>query len=132
MGWWQPCLGLLPLLSLFSNRTQPGLSGEDQSGNTAQAAGEAALALPNEATGGVVWKKGIRLLGSHTEPGGPPRGWRVESVVTSGASGDGPGPGVRAGAGGPEPGPAGTAAEAAETPGVAGEVGQALPEVKDA
>lgn len=77
-------------------------------------------------------ENGIRLLGSRTGPGGPPRGWRIESVVTSGASRDGPGPGVRTGAGGPEPRPAGTAEAGSRTPEEAGGAGLAVPEAMGA
>lgn len=100
--------GAPPLLSPTQHR--------DQSGNTARAAEEHGPREPQM----VVGKMGIRLLGSHMGPGGL-SGWRIESVVTAGASRDGQGPG-----------PAGTAAEAPGAPGVAGGVEGAPPEVRDA
>lgn len=112
LGWWWPCLGLR--LCWAKGSTQPGhleTSPATQLGRQEPGPGEPQM---------VVRQTGIRLLGSHTGPGGL-SGWRIESVVTAGAS-----------RGGPGPGPTGTAAEAAGAPGVAGGAGEDPPEARGA
>ena len=107
------------------NHERPGLSGEGLWPVLA-------TQVPSTATPRVVQKPGIRLQGSRMGPGGPPQGWRTESVVTSGACRAGPLPGVRAGADGPAPGPAGSAAAGSGAPGGAGGAEQAGPGVTGA
>lgn len=122
--------GLLPLLSLRSHRQEPSGSGDLQP-VWLQSEAALALALPTSHSWAGL-ENGLRLLGSRMGPGGPPQGWRIESVVTSGTSRDGPGPGVRTGAGGPEPCPAGTGEAGARAPEAAGGAGPAVPEAMGA
>lgn len=122
--WQQPCRGL-PLLS---HSFQP---------QTARPAwrrplASAAACPPSTATPRPRKWASLRLQDSQTGPGGPPQGWRTESVVTSGACRDGPAPGVRAAADGPEPGPAAAAAAGSGAPGGADGAGRAGPGVKGA
>lgn len=112
--------GLLPLLSLSSHRQQP-------SGSGCRVRRPWPWPCPHSHSWAGL-ENGFRLLGSRMGPGGPPQGWRIESVVTSGTSMDGPKLGVRTGAGGPEPRPARTGEAGSRAPEEAGGAGLAFPE----